>query len=98
MAGYKYPQFLQKNEHAEFDTDYSPGSSAPNAGIYRCVGCGREIGIAQGHTLPPQGHHTHQNARTCQMAPSCVCCPSATIGSGSDRSMWCRCRSRNTTT
>jgi hypothetical protein len=47
MAQYKYPQFLQKNEHAEFDTDYSPGSSAPNAGIYRCMGCGREIGIAQ---------------------------------------------------
>jgi len=23
MAQYKYPQFLQKNEHAEFDTDYS---------------------------------------------------------------------------
>ena len=63
MAQYKYPQFLQKNEHAEFDTDYSPGSSAPNAGIYRCMGCGREIGIAQGHMLPPQGHHTHTKAQ-----------------------------------
>jgi len=40
MLKYKILSVLQKNEHAEFDTDYSPGSSAPNAGIYRCMGCG----------------------------------------------------------
>nr|WP_313162263.1 VOC family protein [Kosakonia cowanii] len=28
---------------------------------YRCVNCGDEIGIAKGHTLPPQNHHQHQN-------------------------------------
>ncbi|EQD58023.1 hypothetical protein B1A_10996, partial [mine drainage metagenome] len=25
----------------------------------RCVACGDEIGIAKGHTLPPQNHHQH---------------------------------------
>jgi hypothetical protein len=68
MAQYKYPQFLQKNEHAEFDTDYSPGSSAPNAGIYRCMGCGREIGIVHGDTLPPQSGSGANGKRTAYLA------------------------------
>jgi hypothetical protein len=63
MAQYKYPQFLQRNEHDEFDANYPPGASAPNAGIYRCIGCGREIGIAQEHALPPQNHHTHTKSQ-----------------------------------
>jgi hypothetical protein len=27
------------------------------------MGCGREIGIAQGHTLPPQNQHEHTPAQ-----------------------------------
>lgn len=59
MAQYKHGQFLTQSQHEAFDTLHSPGSTAPNAGIYRCAGCGDEIGIAKGHTLPPQNHHQH---------------------------------------
>jgi hypothetical protein len=59
VATYKHGQYLQQNQHDIFDTDYSPGNAAPFAGIYRCMGCGREVGIAHGHVLPPQNHHEH---------------------------------------
>lgn len=59
MAQYKYGNYLVKSDHSAYDTKHSPGAEAPNAGIYRCVACGDEIGIAKGHTLPPQNHHQH---------------------------------------
>ena len=59
MALYKYDQFLTKNSHGNFDIQRSPGDTTPDAGIYRCQVCGHEIGIAKGHTLPPQSHHQH---------------------------------------
>jgi hypothetical protein len=59
MAWYKYEQFLKKSPGDAYDHEYSPGIAAPHAGVYRCMGCGREIGIASGHTLPPQSHHSH---------------------------------------
>jgi hypothetical protein len=59
MASYKYGKYLQQNDHEEFDKKHAPGSEAYNPGIYRCVACGDEIGIAKGHTLPPQNHHQH---------------------------------------
>ncbi|MGE7136917.1 hypothetical protein ACQKIE_04725 [Luteibacter sp. NPDC031894] len=59
MAGYNYLGFLTKQDAAAYDTAWSPGSAAPVAGIYCCTACGHEIGIAQGHTLPPQGHPQH---------------------------------------
>lgn len=59
MAQYKYGQFLVPNQHSAFDALASPGTAAANAGIYRCTACGDEIGIAKGHTLPPQNHHQH---------------------------------------
>ena len=59
MAWYKEPKYLQQKNLGEFDEDNHPGIKAPFAGIYRCMGCGREIGIASGHTLPPQDHHAH---------------------------------------
>ena len=62
MAWYKYPAFLKQNPGEVYDKDYPPGVAAPFAGIYRCVGCGREIGIAYGHALPPQTHHQHTAA------------------------------------
>lgn len=63
MAYYKYPQLLTPLQHKNFDTFLSPGSDASDAGIYRCEGCGHEIGIAKGHTMPPQGHHSHTAAQ-----------------------------------
>jgi hypothetical protein len=59
MALYKYPEHLTKTDDAAFDQINEPGTQAPHAGIYRCVACGHEIGIAQSHTLPPQNHHQH---------------------------------------
>jgi hypothetical protein len=59
MAQYKYGNYLNNSDNSAYDTKHSPGAEAPNAGIYRCVACGDEIGIAKGHTLPPQNHHQH---------------------------------------
>ncbi|TXC81288.1 hypothetical protein FRZ40_43435 [Paraburkholderia azotifigens] len=59
MAQYKYDQFLQQKDLAAYDVLLEPGVQAPDAGIYRCRACGHEIGIAKGHTLPPQNHHQH---------------------------------------
>ncbi len=59
MAQYKFGHLLAQNNHSAFDDLVSPGTPAPNPGIYRCAACGDEIGIAKGHTLPPQNHHQH---------------------------------------
>jgi len=59
MALYKYQQYLTKIEHAGFDQITEPGAVSPHPGIYRCEGCGHEIAIALGHTMPPQNHHQH---------------------------------------
>lgn len=61
MAWYKNANFLQINQHGNFDVAHPPGKAADDAGIYRCTTCGHEIGIAKTHTLPPQNHHTHTN-------------------------------------
>lgn len=61
MALYKHGNHLTQSQHANFDTDRTPGTAAPDAGIYRCTGCGDEIGIAKDHTLPPQNHHQHSS-------------------------------------
>jgi len=60
MAQYKYGDRLHQSDHSAYDTKHAPGATAENAGIYRCVACGDEIGIAKGHTLPPQNHHQHK--------------------------------------
>jgi hypothetical protein len=59
MAHYKYGQFLIQVDQPPYDERHAPGSTAMNPGIYRCAVCGDEIGIAKGHTLPPQNHHQH---------------------------------------
>jgi hypothetical protein len=59
MAQYKYGAFLQHGDSAAYDQLHAPGATAPDAGIYRCVGCGREIVSHKNYTLPPQNHHQH---------------------------------------
>jgi hypothetical protein len=63
MAWYKHANLLKQVNFGDFDAVHQPGTKAPFAGIYRCAGCGHEIGIAMGHTLPPQGHHQHAEAQ-----------------------------------
>lgn len=59
MALYKNGDLLQFSKHANFDKTHAPGVPAPDPGVYRCVACGDEIGIARGHNLPPENHHQH---------------------------------------
>lgn len=61
MAYYKYGNHFKQIDHENFDKDRDPGTETPDAGIYRCTGCGDEIGIAKGHKLPPENHHQHTN-------------------------------------
>jgi hypothetical protein len=63
MAIYKVAHYLKQSDDAAFNPNHNPGAQAPFAGIFRCMGCHREIGIAEGHTLPPQTHHSHTQAQ-----------------------------------
>lgn len=60
MAWYKYGKFLSENNHENFDKIYNPGQTPPDAGIYRCVGCGDEIASNKGVQLPSQNHSQHR--------------------------------------
>ena len=59
MAEYKYGTYLSESNDSRYDKEYSPGDSTTYPGIYRCSGCGDEIGIAKNKTLPPQNEHQH---------------------------------------
>lgn len=59
MALYKADTYLNKSTSDEFDKDHRPGDSTPHSGIYRCMGCGREVVSESGKPLPPQNHHQH---------------------------------------
>jgi len=38
---------------------YGPGDTVPMSGIYRCLGCKREITSNEDDPFPPQNHHQH---------------------------------------
>jgi hypothetical protein len=59
MAWYKYEAYLSKSDSEAYDYTYGPAANTPHSGIYRCMGCGREIAANQGNPLPPQNHHQH---------------------------------------
>ncbi len=64
MAVYASSASLRRTstpDHVIWRTDCRPGAKAPRAGIYRCKECPVEIGIADGHALPPTDHHTHES-------------------------------------
>ena len=44
---------------AVWTTDYGPGQTVPQSGIYKCQGCKREITSNRGDPFPPQSHHEH---------------------------------------
>ncbi len=56
MAIFKDAANLHQSGDLQFDQIHEPGVQAPHAGIYRCVGCGYEIGVQRGHVLPSQSH------------------------------------------
>lgn len=43
-----------------WDGEFLPGAKVPVAGIFRCIGCCREIALARNGNLPPGGHHQHE--------------------------------------
>ena len=59
MAEYKCGNQLTQSSDSKYDDEHSPGAEAPYPGIYRCVACGDEVGIAKGNKLPPQNHPQH---------------------------------------
>jgi hypothetical protein len=63
MAIYKYVSYLKQMQSDAFDADNTPGTAAPYSGIYRCMGCGKEVASNQGQPLPPQNHHQHDQNR-----------------------------------
>lgn len=38
---------------------YGPGVGVPVSGIYRCLGCNREVTSNANDRFPPQNHHQH---------------------------------------
>jgi hypothetical protein len=63
MALYRYRQYLAHNTEATFDAVFKPGTKTPYSGIYRCLGCGREVVSEQEKPLPSQNHHQHTIAQ-----------------------------------
>lgn len=63
MALYKHSGFLAPHQHPDFDKEFHPGAEAPHSGIYRCMGCGREVTSEEGNPLPPQNHHQHTSSQ-----------------------------------
>ncbi|MDB5600942.1 MAG: hypothetical protein JWN71_2986 [Xanthobacteraceae bacterium] len=59
MALYKHSQYIAHNSDEIFDQEHTPGTGAPRSGIYRCMGCQREVASNQGQPLPPQNDHQH---------------------------------------
>ena len=63
MAWYKDAKMREANSHANFDKEWKPGETPPDAGIYRCKGCGDEIASNKGVQLPSQNHVQHSAAQ-----------------------------------
>ncbi len=63
MALYQRPAELATSTSEAFDKEYSPGATVPHSGIYRCLGCGREIASNAGDPFPPQNHHQHASSQ-----------------------------------
>ena len=63
MALYKFLNFIEHTQDANFDVFYPPEGTAPRSGIYRCRGCGREILSEELKPLPPKTHHRHVAAQ-----------------------------------
>ena len=63
MALYKNANWMTKSDDDAFDTVYEPGSTPVHSGIFRCLGCGREVVGEMERKLPPQNHHQHSTSQ-----------------------------------
>jgi hypothetical protein len=62
MALYKSSSYIQQSDDPVFDQEHKPGGTTPRSGVYRCMGCGREVVSEENKPLPPQNHHQHTAA------------------------------------
>jgi hypothetical protein len=63
MALYKDQSDVARSDDEAFDNTYEPPATAPHSGIYKCVGCGREITAISRNPLPTEDHHEHTNGQ-----------------------------------
>ena len=63
MALYKNGDYLGHDTSSVFDDEHKPGTLAPRSGIYRCMGCHKEVASNQEEPLPPQSHHQHSTSQ-----------------------------------
>jgi len=42
---------------------YGPGDTVPVSGIYRCLGCNKEVTSNGDDPFPPQNHHQHPSTQ-----------------------------------
>ncbi len=65
MSWYIDASSLVKSDGSKdwWKTTYKPKDKVPVSGIYRCVGCDREITSNDGDPFPPQNHHQHTTAQ-----------------------------------
>lgn len=61
MAWYKKAAnlTLSKSNGSHWTDEYSPGEMVPYSGIYRCIGCKKEVTSNADEPFPPQNHHQH---------------------------------------
>ena len=48
---------------AIWTTDYNPGATVPQSGIYKCRACNREVTSNANDPFPPQNHHSHPQSQ-----------------------------------
>jgi hypothetical protein len=51
------------NDKEWWQETYYPGDAVPVSGIYRCLGCNREVTSNQDDPFPPQNHHQHERSQ-----------------------------------
>ena len=59
MALYKDKNYIAQSSDDVFDKILNPGDTPDRSGIYRCMGCHREVVAEESRSLPPQNHHQH---------------------------------------
>lgn len=61
MAYYTQRSHLESitNPSDVWSKEYHPSDTVPASGIYRCVGCKKEVTSNAGDKFPPQNHHQH---------------------------------------
>ncbi len=63
MALFKNPDYLMQTNDIVFDKVYHPGAVPDRSGVFRCMGCQREVVGEHSRQLPPQNHHQHTPAQ-----------------------------------